>query len=184
VALWDQQGCLSPQLCYVESGGRVSPAQFATLLGRALGEQASRLPPRRLSFDEHAAVQRFRQEAEWNDAPGASLLASTGTTDWSISIEPDTQFAPTCLNRCLRLKIVASADELIDQLAPHRHHLEAAGVAVGPERAAPMTTMLAACGVHRICPIGTMQTPTLTWRQGGRPRVGEWVEWTVHEDEA
>ena len=61
VSLWDQQGCLSPQLCYLESGGRVSPQRFAALLADALGSSAVALPPRRLSFDEQTAVQRFRQ---------------------------------------------------------------------------------------------------------------------------
>lgn len=181
VSLWDQQGCLSPQLCYLESGGHVSPARFAEMLAQALAEHAGALPPRRLSFDEQAAVQRFRQEAEWCDAAAASVLASPGSTDWTVSLEPDARFVPTCLHRCIRLKVVESVDVLAAELARHRRHLEAAGVAVSAARAAQMAEMLAACGVHRVCPIGTMQVPALTWRQGGRLRVGDWVEWMVED---
>jgi hypothetical protein len=182
VSLWDQQGCLSPQLCYIESGGRVSPARFAEMLAQALAEYAQELPPRRLSFDEQAAVQRFRQEAEWCTDGSATLLASPGSTDWSVSLESDARFVPTCLNRCIRLKVVDSLAVLATVLPTHRRHLEAAGIAVGTERRGELSELLAACGVHRICPIGTMQLPPLTWRQSGRPRVGDWVEWMVVEE--
>jgi hypothetical protein len=36
MSLWDQHGCLSPQLCYVETGASVTPEDFAGLLGDAL----------------------------------------------------------------------------------------------------------------------------------------------------
>ena len=183
VSLWDQQGCLSPQLCYIESGGNVAPAEFAPMLARALGAYAEQLPPRRLSFDEQAAVQAFRQEAEWRNAESASVLASEGSTDWTVSVEPDSRFLPSCLNRCIRLKVVQSLAVLETQLPPHRRHLEAAGVAVGAARAAALGEMLAASGVHRICPIGAMQLPPLTWRQSGRPRVADWVEWMMEDSD-
>lgn len=181
VSLWDQQGCLSPQLCYIESGGNVAPAQFAPMLAHALGVYAEQLPPRRLTFDEQAAVQAFRQEAEWCNAESADVLASPGSTDWTVSVEPDARFRPSCLSRCLRLKVVRNLAALATELPPHRRHLEAAGVAVGAARAAEVGEMLAASGVHRLCPIGTMQLPPLTWRQSGRPRVADWVEWTMED---
>ncbi len=183
ISLWDQQGCLSPQLCYVETGGRVTPAELGALLGDVLAHFAAELPPRRLSFDERAAELRFRQEAEWGGAE--QLLASSDSIDWSISIEPNAELLPSCLNRCVRLKVVASLSELPSVLAPHRRHLEAAGLAVGPQRVTEVNEMLAGCGVHRVCPLGTMQLPPLSWRQSGRPRVADWVEWMgVEEREA
>ncbi|MBI3785295.1 MAG: hypothetical protein HY270_18030 [Deltaproteobacteria bacterium] len=178
VSLWDQQGCLSPQLCYVENGGNVTADKFAELVAEALAVLAQELPPRRLSFEESAAVQRFRQAAEWN--PANALLASAGT-EWSVSIERGCELKPSALNRCLRLMVVDDLAELSDELPRHRHYLEAAGLAVGVERRREATSVFAASGVHHICPLGTMQTPTLAWRQSGSPRVGDWVEWTVIE---
>jgi hypothetical protein len=175
VSLWDQHGCLSPQLCYVESGAAGTAERFARLLADALTNLARELPPRLLSLDEKAAIRRFRHATEWHGAHG--LLTSPDSTDWSVSVERDEEFLPSCLNRCIRLKVVRSLPDIAAALAPHRRHLEAAGVAVGAERAEAITATLAACGVHRVCPLGTMQTPTLAWRQSGRPRVAEWVEW-------
>jgi len=176
VSLWDQQGCLSPQLCYVESGGRVAPRHFAELLADELGQWARELPGRRLSFEERAAVQRFRQEAEWQPG-GGGLLASADSADWTISIEPDALFVPTCLNRCIRLKVIDDLSALPAALAPHLRHLEAAGVGLAGARAEALAECLTTCGVHRICALGTMQLPDLSWRPDGRARVAEWVEW-------
>jgi Acyl-CoA reductase (LuxC) len=181
VSVWDQHGCLSPQLCYLEADGAVSPEQFARLLADALQHFARELPPHALSLDEKAAVLQFRQATEWNAA--YELLASPGT-DWTISIESDADFLPSCLNRCVRLKVVSSLTDLAQTLAPQRRRLEAVGLAVGGERIATITALLAANGVHRICPLGTMQSPTLRWRQSGRPRVAEWMEWTEVEEGA
>ena len=175
ISLWDQHGCLSPQLCYVESGGAVTAEQFGGQLADALADVARELPPRALSLDEKAAILRFRQATAWDST--RTLLASPDSTDWSISVEADAAFLPSCLNRCIRLKVVRDVTQLAAALAPHRHHLEAAGLAMGAQRAARTTEMLVASGVHRICRLGTMQTPTLMWRQSGRPRVAEWVEW-------
>jgi hypothetical protein len=180
VSLWDQHGCLSPQLCYVEAGAGMTPEDFASLLGDALAHFAKELPPRALSLEEKAAVLRFRQVSEWQETH--RLLTSPDSTAWTISVEPNAEFVPSCLNRCIRLKVVRSLTDLATALAPHRRHLEAAGLAVGPERVNDVAAMLAAAGVHRICPVGMMQTPTLAWRQSGRPRVAEWVDWVGVEE--
>ncbi len=44
VALFDQQGCVSPHLFYVEEGGEVAPPAWARLLADAIGEQEAELP--------------------------------------------------------------------------------------------------------------------------------------------
>ncbi|MFQ5667251.1 MAG: acyl-CoA reductase [Candidatus Binatia bacterium] len=185
VSLWDQQGCLSPQLCYVESNGVVTPAEFGDLLAQALSYYARLFPPKRLTFDEQVQVLRFRQDAEWRRVQGdpVKILASPHSACWTVSVEHDPDFKPTCLNRCIRLKAVPSLSELQPALAAHRPHLEAAGLAVSSNRLVDLTEMFGGCGVHRICPLGSMQTPMLSWRQGGRPRVADWVEWLVREEQ-
>ena len=47
VALFDQQGCLSPQLIYVEEGGVIRPKEFAALLARELTLLATTTSPRK-----------------------------------------------------------------------------------------------------------------------------------------
>jgi len=151
-------------------------------LAEALAYWATALPPRSLDFEDKTALLRARQTAEWQE--GVFLLASPESTAWTVTVEPDAAFVPSCLNRFLRVKVADDVMQIGPLLSGHRRHLEAAGVAAGADRRAALVTMLGASGVHRVCAIGRMQDPPVSWRQSGRPRVAEWVEWIgVEEDE-
>lgn len=172
VSLWDQQGCLSPQIAWVERGGPLGEREWEDRLAAAVERWSVRLPPRRRSLADEAAILRFRQEAEWR--PGRSLRASPGSSAWSLSIEMEPGFRPSCLDRCLRLQWVDDLSHLPVWIAPGRPWLEAAGVAFGTHDRPDIRSALQTAGVHRICPLGTMQEPDLSWRPGGRPRVRDW----------
>lgn len=181
VAQWDQFGCLSPQLCAVEAGGHLDASGFAALLAAALDQIESELPPRRLTLEERAAIAAFRAEIEWAGSGRDRLLTSTAGAGWTISIEDTPQFRPTCLNRSVRLLTLDDAAQLSEWLAGHETVLECAGLACAAERRGAIAARLAAAGVHRTCHLGAMQTPDLRWRQSGRPRVADWVEWSIDE---
>jgi len=177
VALWDQHGCLSPQICFVENDGAGSVDEFAQTLAAALERAGVELPPRRLGFADKAAIAVFRQQAQWQASTPADRLLAAPDTGWTIAVEHAPSFRPTCLNRCIRVVAIDDAASVASLIAPHRRHLECAGLACATARHAALATMLLAAGVHRVCALGTMQTPTLDWQQGGRPRVRDWLEW-------
>jgi hypothetical protein len=175
-SLWDQRGCLSPQLCFVE-GDFAAAERFAAQVAAALARWAARLPPGATSLDEQAAVRRFRDEAEWSGiARGTAVLhAPRDSLAWAVAIEREPVFRPTPLCRTVRVMPVANPDDLPAVLAPARAVLEAAGVAAPPERRPALEALLGRSGVHRVCALGRMQRPPLAWPQGGRPRVADWV---------
>jgi hypothetical protein len=45
-----------------------------------------------------------------------------------------------------------------------------------------LATQLARWGATRVCPLGRMQNPPLTWRHDGRPALGDLVLWTDFEE--
>lgn len=176
VALWDQYGCLSPQLCFVAGEARDFEA-FAEALAAALTAVAQELPPRRLGLEERAAIGRFRRECEWAPtSPDDRLVVPKDSTAWGLSLEHSPLFRPTCLNRCLRLVRLDDLDALPGVLTPHRAQLECAGIASGDTPGVQLTEALRSAGVHRVCAIGTMQSPGLEWCQSGRPRVADWLQ--------
>ncbi|HEV7662094.1 MAG TPA: acyl-CoA reductase, partial [Chloroflexota bacterium] len=61
VSKYDQQGCLSPHLLYIETGGETSPRDFSHALGQALERQAALVPRGRLEFAEAASATAARQ---------------------------------------------------------------------------------------------------------------------------
>ena len=176
LALWDQRGCLSPQLCFVE-GGFDAARRFGAAVAQALGPLAQRLPPSRPSTAECLALRHFRDDAEWRCIGGDRVerfdVGEPG--EGTVVVEADAVFRPTPLCRSLRVQPIANIDALAGLLAPVRSWLEGAGLAAAPERWAELSDRLADAGVHRVCALGEMQRPPLTWRQSGRPRVGDWA---------
>jgi hypothetical protein len=176
VAIWDQRGCLSPQLCFVE-GPVEAAVRFGAALADALRPLAQRLPPAPPSPGERLALRHLRDDAEWRGIAGEPVaLHEIGEPGHgTVVVEPTPAFRPTPLCRSLRVQPVADAGALETLLIPARIGLEGAGLAATPQRWTALAEHLAACGVHRVCGLGEMQRPPLRWRQGGRPRVGEWT---------
>lgn len=172
-SLWDQRGCLSPQIAFVERGGAVPVKDFASMVAEAMASWCIELPPRSLTIGEQLAVRAFRDSAEWE--PGTEVLASCGNLNWTVTVEPQARFLPTPQHRCLRLQPVAAIEELAPMLGRYSDLLEGAGVAAGPERRPTLERLLENVGVHWVATLGSIQRPTLEWRPGGRDRVREWL---------
>lgn len=176
VAIWDQRGCLSPQFCLVE-GDRERALDFARRFAEALRPLATSLPPAAMTDAERLAVRRLRDDAEWRGLAGEAvqLFACGGDGAGTVVVEPAARFLPSPLARSLRVMPVASLAEIAALLAPVRGALECAGLAAAPPRWNEAAAMLGAAGVPRVCPLGAMQRPGLDWRQGGRPRLADWL---------
>ncbi len=179
VALYDQRGCLSPQLIYVEEGGLATPKEFAALLTTGLAHWQTELPRGPVSPELSTAIRRVRDEAEWQALAGKDIVlhASPNGTDWTVVYDADPTFVQSPLYRTVRVKPLQHIAQLGRILDAWRPYLEAVGVAADPERLATLAGTLGALGVSRVCPIGTMQIPPLSWRHGGRPRIGDLVRW-------
>ena len=179
VALYDQQGCLSPQLIYVEEGGAVTPEEFAALLAVGLAHWQTELPRGPVPPEVSTAIRGVRDEAEWQALAGKDVVLHTSPqgTDWTVVYDTAPTFVQSPLYRTIRVKPLRNIPQLGEILDAWQPYLEAVGVAAGPERLATLTDTLGALGVSRVCPIGTMQLPPLSWRHGGRPRVGDLVRW-------
>ncbi len=183
VALYDQQGCLSPQLIYVEEGGAITPKELAALLAKGLAHWQTELPRGPVSPEVSTAIRQVRDAAEWQALAGKdiALHASPNGTDWTVVYDADPTFVQSPLYRTIRVKPLRNIAQLGGIIDTWRPYLEAVGVAAGPERMATIADTLGALGVSRVCPIGTMQLPLLSWRHGGRPRVGDLVQWVGAE---
>ncbi|MGE0824785.1 MAG: acyl-CoA reductase [Candidatus Binatia bacterium] len=183
ILLFDQQGCLSPQLIYVEDGGAVSPREFAALLAQALAECEQQLPRGTIPPEASITIRRVRDESEWQALAGKDVVlhASPQGTAWTVIYDADPTFVPSSLYRTIRVKPLSSLSQLHELLIPWRSYLEAVGVAAHGPRLVQCAEMLGHAGVSRICPIGTMQLPPLSWRHGGRPRLADLVRWVEVE---
>jgi hypothetical protein len=185
VSLYDQHGCLSPQVVYVEAGGDRDALAVAQALGTALVRLEEALPRGRLVPEDVAALRSFRDEGEWRalGGEGVRVFGSPEAAGVTVVYEPTPDFAPTCANRTVRLKPLRSLAEIPDRLGAWAQHIEAIGVAATPARLRELATLLAQTSTaSRVCPLGRMQEPAAGWRRGGVPRLGTLVRWLDIED--
>jgi acyl-CoA reductase LuxC len=181
VVAWNQLGCLSPHVIYVQSGGSVSAGQFAELLAdelekREAGEPRGELPA------EHAATIALRRgiyEIRAGHAPEDTRhWCSRDSTAWTVVYESDPRFQISCLNRFIYVKGVADLNEALQNADSVRGKVSTVGIAVPEHAVRAAATQLARWGATRVCPLGQMQNPPLTWRHDGRAALGDLVTWT------
>ena len=179
VAMYDQRGCLSPHLFYVETDGKHSPYQFAHALGEALAKLQVKIPRGTVSTQTAATLHHFRSTYEVQQADGQKIhiFGSEHQNLWTVIYEEDPSFSLSPLFRTVRVKPIDDLQQVAQPLSNWRPYLQAAGIAVSPERLLPLAETLGAVGVNRICSIGQMQKPAVGWHQDGRLAFSELVRW-------
>jgi len=181
VVAWNQLGCLSPHVIYVQIGGEVSPEHFAQLLAEEL-ERREQIEPRGELPPEHAAAIASRRaiyEIRAAHSPESTRhWCSKDSTAWTVVFEADARFQLSCLNRFIYVKGVADLKTALEGADDVRGKVSTVGIAAPEEKIQEIATQLARWGATRICPLGQMQNPPLLWRHDGRPALGDLVTWT------
>jgi len=180
---WNQLGCLSPHIIYVESGGVLPAHEFAELLAKELSEREHVEPRGAVSDDVAAAIARRRMFYEVRTAAAAQtkLWQSEGSTAWTVVYEDDPQWQTSCLNRFAYIKSVASLSQTLQAITPIQSHLSTVGLAAPANRTREIALEFSRFGATRICRLGQMQNPPLAWRHDGRPALGDLLTWTDFE---
>jgi len=179
-SLFDQRGCQSPHLFYVQ-GGAARVLGWAAALAREMEIFNQTQPRAKLAPADAARIYTLREEWRFRAtgaAGEAAVWTSAGSTDWTVIGDVrDSAFVASPADRVVFVKpLPEPLAALPAALGPARRHLGAVGfwpatVAHGRELAA--LDLPAA----RLCPIGRMQTPPLTWHQDGLPPLGALVRW-------
>ncbi|MDA1274588.1 MAG: hypothetical protein O2960_11140 [Verrucomicrobia bacterium] len=183
VVAWNQLGCLSPHVFYVEHGGRVSAVQFAEALAGELEKLEQSEPRGPLPTDQAStiATRRSFYELRASNSPETVLWSSPESTSWTVVYEADPLFQVSCLNRFVYVKGVTGLKQAIEGADAVRKNISTVGLASTGPRAESIALEFANWGATRICAIGQMQKPPLTWRHDGRPSLGDLVTWTDWE---
>jgi Acyl-CoA reductase (LuxC) len=180
VSVFDQQGCVSPHLLYVEAGGEVSPRAFAALLAESMAAVHAELPRGPLPFADSTAIRHLRGSYEFRALADdrVQLLCSEPDTAWTVLYEEEAPFTASCLNRTVRVHPVADIADIPARLTPVRRYLQTAGVALPTSRLRPLAETLGRLGVTRFCGLDRMPWPTLSWHHDGRCNLLDLVRWT------
>jgi glycosyltransferase involved in cell wall biosynthesis len=102
---------------------------------------------------------------------------SKDSTAWTVVYEADARFQLSCLNRFIYVKGVRDLAEALQNAGTVHGQVSTVGLGVPEHRMTELAAQLAGWGVTRVCPLGRMQNPPLTWRHDGRPALGDLVTW-------
>jgi hypothetical protein len=178
-AAYDQQGCVSPHVVYVESGGALEPKALARAVAAALGDLELRLPRRKLSHAEALAIRNARTRAEFRGIAGRdSDVFGSADTSYTVIYDDDPALITSCLNRTLYVKAIPDADEVPALLAPHRAVMQSVALAgISPAKTAALVHALVDCGVTRITTFEELPWPRMWWHHDGRGPLQELLTW-------
>jgi hypothetical protein len=193
VVAWDQLGCLSPHVIYVEYGGTVSAELFAEMLAKELEEREKTEPRAELPVEHAAAIASRRSFYETRaayfhtntmpDYPATRIWKSENSTGWTVIYEADPRFQMSCLNRFIYVKGVTDLTEMLQNADNMRGKVSTVGLAAPKDKVQGLAIELARWGVTRVCPLGQMQRPPLTWRHDGKLPLADLIRWTDYEME-
>ncbi len=183
VVPWNQNGCLSPHVVYVEKGTTPSPDRLAHLIAAELERREDAYPRGAVSERVAGTIANRRRLYEIRAAndKGTLLWASEKSTAWTVVFDNEARFQTSCQHRFLYVKAV---DELADALGGADEvfgKVSCVGLAASLHEAQGVVEQLARWGVTRVCPVGKMQEPSIAWRHDGRLSLGELVRWTDWE---
>lgn len=165
---FDQLGCLSPQFFYVAGDS----AEFALQLSQQLERQRPRAFAPTREGQTAGALRTFREEWKFRAATesGVFLRESRGSLDWVVIHDPEPGLVTNPLHGTIFIKPMPADAELA--LSPIRRFISTIGLHPINRESINFGVRL---GAQRICQVGQMQYPPLTWHHDGWPALGSFV---------
>ena len=177
-SLYDQQGCLSPQVFYVHETRPGFARDYAGHLASAMDRFNHTHPRGPLATEEKAAIANLRAAYRFR-ATGdlrVALWEGGANLDWTVVYEEDAWFPASPLNRVIFVKPLP--ENLPSSIGPAAEQIGAVGLFPCTEE---LADRFAALRPSRFCPVGRMQDPPWTWHNGGTPRLASLVKWVDFE---
>lgn len=163
ICAYDQRGCLSPQLVYVEETARLSANDFARRLAQDGLDPLSTTLPRGLlpsSVGAEQAQWRGLAEVEGN------LVQGDG---FALAVRSATPLRWSPAYRNVTIAPVRGIEEAVSSMEPIGSNLKCVGA--DPGSIAELRRRIERAPALRayLCPLGTMQTPALDAPADGHP---------------
>lgn len=177
-SLFDQQGCLSPQVFYVRESRPGFVRAYAERLASAMDQFNHTHPRGALTVEEKAEIANLRAAYRFRAAGDlrVALWEGGGNLDWTVIYEEDAWFAASPLNRVIFVKPLP--EDPVGAMGPAAAHVGAVGLFPCTEALAERFAVLRP---SRICPVGRMQDPPWTWHNGGIASLASLVKWVDFE---
>jgi putative component of toxin-antitoxin plasmid stabilization module len=183
VSMFDQRGCVSPHVLYVEEGGQVEPMQWAGVLWNAMAELEIELPVGQLNSEDASAVHQVRGVAEMREASGTGTRVFRSDDGFATVIfEPEPDFVLSCLSRVVYVKPISDLVEVPEVLRGVARHLQTVALEGSGDRRSALTEALGRVGVTRFTPFREAPWPPPWWHHDGASVFAGLVRWIDSEE--
>ena len=184
ISAFDQRGCVSPHVLYVECGGVTDSQTWAGALAEAMARVEVDLPGGRLTPDEASSLHQLRGAADVEEASGSGARVYRGDIgSWTVIYQEDPAFTPSCQNRVIYVKPVSDLAEVPGLLQGVRRHLQTAAIMGVGGRRRDLAMALGRIGVTRIASFEDTPWPPPWWHHDGTSVFDGLVRWIDLEDE-
>lgn len=178
VAWFDQHGCVSPHAVWVEDPQGDRTAAFVDAVAAALRRLERDLPRGDVDAAEASRIHQERGAAELRGHAGQPVRVVAGEgTGWTVVVDADPTFRPSCLNRFLFVLPVPRLQPAIDALIPHGPYLQSVAVAGTAETRTRLAGPLAAVGATRVTTFERLPWPPPEWHHDGHGPLNELLRW-------
>lgn len=170
ISLFQQMGCLSPQVLFV-AGDALG---YAGLLAGEMEKWHNAHPVPASSLEVQAEVAGVRADWEFRASsdPSIRIWKGRGSPGWTVVHESGAEFPVSPLNRFVFVKPLPENFE--EWLSRNARHLGGLGIwPCTPENALRYSE----AGFSRICAIGEMQNPPFTWHADTVQNLAPLVRW-------
>jgi hypothetical protein len=182
-AMFDQQGCVSPHLVYLEAPHDPAPARdFARRVADAFTQLEPELSRGRITSEEAIAIRQVRESAEFRAISGEDVALWDGPNlSYTVIYDSRPGFVASCLNRTLWCRRIASLELVPDVVKPFAPLLQSVALAAPRGRMTALASRLGAAGVTRVTCFDSLPWPPPTWHHDGRGPLRELLRWVDFE---
>ncbi|MCI2862836.1 acyl-CoA reductase LuxC [Staphylococcus hominis] len=165
---YDQQGCYSPQMIFIESSLKITPKMFAQMIKSALQQLELQYPLHTLSIDESMEhLNRLKDEEMKSLFNNNREVYTNKDSSWVLIYQEELQFTPSPLNRFIRIMPFDDIHNLVHIFSPFKNYLQTVGIAASVETTFKWCEKLANIGANRFSSINSMTLPEAAWHHDG-----------------
>lgn len=164
---FDQYACASPHVVFVEKGGAVEPAAFASTLAEEMDKTLGRLPKTSIDGGVASRIQSLRMSRQMS----GSLWCSNGL-EWTVVYDEDLRMPAPVYSRSVFVVGIEDVNDVIPLLS--RQH-QTVGLALEGPRKLAFADRATAQGVDRLPDIGHMTDFDVPW--DGMRQLSRLVRW-------
>ena len=159
IAAYDGNGCFSPANLYIETGGQLTPQQFAEELASHMQSIAVLIPPKK-TIAAAERVTSYRNAQMQRRLLGENIhVAKSTNTDYTIVIDNENPLLePTCQERTVMVKPIDDIRHVPEYVKHLAQNLQTVGLCVPTDTILEVSDELCNVGVTNVKIVGMEHT--------------------------